>query len=322
MEVVQGYVFDLLGFYDRLWELRDPRVENLPLMSGPLPTVVICLLYVYIVTLWGPNYMRDRKPIEIRTFLIVYNACQVVLSTGIFVSLLWYGWATNYTFGCQPVDYSNGESAIAMMWISYIYYLSKFSEFIDTFCFVARKKFGHISLLHVVHHGIMPLSVWPGVRWVPGGSATFFGLLNVFVHMFMYFYYMIAAMGPKYSKYIWWKQHMTTLQMVQFIGIMTHGFQFLFMDESCGFPWQYGLYIGAHAVLFFILFSQFYIREYVGKKSKSKKVENQSDAANGHAVNGSTSNGIPTTSSNGHASNGSLSEDHGAVRRRIDPVEK
>ena len=86
-----------------------------------------------------------------------------------------------------------------MMWISYIYYLSKFSEFIDTFCFVARKKFGHISLLHVVHHGIMPLSVWPGVRWVPGGSATFFGLLNVFVHMFMYFYYMIAAMGPKYS---------------------------------------------------------------------------------------------------------------------------
>ena len=68
---------------------------------------------------------------------------------------------------------------------------------------------------------------------------------------------------------------MTTLQMVQFIGIMTHGFQFLFMDESCGFPWQYGLYIGAHAVLFFILFSQFYIREYVGKKSKSKKVENK-----------------------------------------------
>ena len=31
-----------------------------------------------------------------------------------------------------------------MVWSSYIYYLSKFSEFIDTFCFVARKKFNHI----------------------------------------------------------------------------------------------------------------------------------------------------------------------------------
>ena len=66
MEAARGYAFDLLNFYDRLWELRDPRVENLPLMSGPLPTVVICLTYVYIVTIFGPNFMRDRKPIEIR----------------------------------------------------------------------------------------------------------------------------------------------------------------------------------------------------------------------------------------------------------------
>ena len=68
---------------------------------------------------------------------------------------------------------------------------------------------------------------------------------------------------------------MTTLQMVQFIGIMTHGFQFLFMGNECRFPWQYGLYIGAHAVLFFILFSQFYVREYFGKKDRSKKLENE-----------------------------------------------
>lgn len=310
-------VFNMLAYYDRLWELRDPRVDNLAMMSGPLPTVFICLAYVYIVTIRGPNYMRDRKPMNIRTFLIIYNACQVVLSTGIFIGLLKFGWATTYSFGCQPVDYSNNDMAIGMMWCSYIYYLSKFSEFIDTFCFVARKKFNHISLLHVVHHGIMPLSVWPGVRWVPGGSASFFGLLNVFVHMFMYFYYMIAAMGPKYSRYIWWKQHMTTLQMVQFVGIMTHGFQFLFMGSECRFPWQYGLYIGAHAVLFFILFSQFYVREYFGKKDRSKKLENESASKNGHTMNGSNSNGIPMRSSNEDPSSFSLNKSVGGdmVRR-------
>ena len=82
-----------------------------------------------------------------------------------------------------------------------------------------------MSLLHVVHHGIMPLSVWPGLRFMPGGHASFFGLLNTFVHIFMYAYYMLSAMGPKYQKYVWWKQHMTTLQMVQFVGIMVHAFQ-------------------------------------------------------------------------------------------------
>ena len=61
----------------------------------------------------------------------------------------------------------------------------------------------------------MAFSVWPGLRFVPGGHATFFGLLNSFVHVFMYLYYMFAALGPKYSKWIWWKRHMTDLQMVQ-----------------------------------------------------------------------------------------------------------
>ena len=100
--------------------------------------------------------------------------------------------------------------------------MSKFSEFVDTvsggciyskylminilefeieifaffqFCFVAKKNFHQVSLLHVVHHGILPLSVWPGARYFPGGHATFFGFINVFVHFFMYSYYMLAALG-------------------------------------------------------------------------------------------------------------------------------
>lgn len=40
-----------------------------------------------------------------------------------------------------------------------------------------------------------------------GGHSTFFAMLNSFVHIVMYFYYMIAAMGPKYQKYIWWKRY-------------------------------------------------------------------------------------------------------------------
>ena len=38
--------------------------------------------------------------------------------------------------------------------------------------------------------------------------------LNSVVHVIMYFYYMVAAMGPKYQKYIWWKKYMTWIQLV------------------------------------------------------------------------------------------------------------
>lgn len=41
---------------------------------------------------------------------------------------------------------------------SYIYYISKFIEFFDTFFFILRKRFDQVSTLHVIHHGIMPFS--------------------------------------------------------------------------------------------------------------------------------------------------------------------
>lgn len=47
-----------------------------------------------------------------------------------------------------------------------------------------------------------------------GGNATFPNLLNNFVHICMYFYYMMSAMGPQYQKYLWWKKYMTELQIV------------------------------------------------------------------------------------------------------------
>lgn len=31
-----------------------------------------------------------------------------------------------------------------------------------------RKKYDQVSTLHVIHHGIMPMSVWFGVKFTPG----------------------------------------------------------------------------------------------------------------------------------------------------------
>jgi len=271
MEALISKYHQLQTFKDQLWELRDRRVDGWLFMESFWPTLFIVASYVYIVKVWGPRFMKDRKPYNITTFLIYYNACQVVLSAYIFIQLLRAGWWGEFSFRCQPVDYSTSSKAMLMLHICQTYYLSKFVEFIDTFCFVARKKFNQVSLLHVVHHGIMPMSVWPGVRFLAGGHASFFGLLNTFVHIVMYFYYMMAAMGPKYQKYLWWKQHLTTLQMVQFVGIMIHAFQLVFYDD-CDFPWKFSWYIGAHAVLFFVLFSHFYINNYLNRKP-IKKVE-------------------------------------------------
>lgn len=68
----------------------------------------------------------------------------------------------------------------------------------------------------------MPFSVWMGVKFAPGGHSTFFALLNTFVHIVMYFYYMVAAMGPQFQKYIWWKKYLTSMQMVSTDRVITN----------------------------------------------------------------------------------------------------
>merc|ERR1712037_726826 len=55
------------------------------------------------------------------------------------------------------------------------------------------------------------------VRWLPNGHETFGGGLNCLVHVIMYGYYFLAALGPHMRPYLWWKKYLTTFQMIQFV---------------------------------------------------------------------------------------------------------
>ncbi|KAH3832237.1 hypothetical protein DPMN_105518 [Dreissena polymorpha] len=53
-----------------------------------------------------------------------------------------------------------------------------------------------------------------------GGFGTFHALLNSFIHLVMYTYYFMAALGPRYQKYLWWKKYMTKMQIVSSVSIL------------------------------------------------------------------------------------------------------
>ena len=69
-----------------------------------------------------------------------------------------------YNWLCQPVDYSYTPDGLDAADVTWWYFISKFVDFFDSFFFLARKKFGHLSTLHVVHHCIMPLTSWFAIR--------------------------------------------------------------------------------------------------------------------------------------------------------------
>lgn len=255
--------------WEELLKIRDQRVDGWFLMSSPWPSLLMCIGYVIVVTIIGPKFMEKREPYNIRTIMTGYNFVMVVLSAYIFMEFGLSGWFVGYSYRCDTVDYSTSEQAMRMVNVCWWFYFSKFIEFFDTIFFIMRKKYNQVSFLHVFHHGIMPISWWFGVKFVPGGFGTFHALLNSFIHFMMYIYYGLSGLGPTYQKYIWWKKYMTSMQITQFLLVCIHSSQLLFLKD-CDYPKLFVYWIGLYALIFLVMFGNFYIQAYRKKPAKSK----------------------------------------------------
>ncbi|XP_034946042.1 elongation of very long chain fatty acids protein-like [Chelonus insularis] len=246
----------------------DPRTSDWFLVVGPGPLLMIIVTYIYFSTYAGPKYMRDKKPYSLKNVLIIYNFIQVVLSIIIVHEGLAGGWWNDYGFGCQAVDKSMSPKALRMARAVWLYYVCKIIELSDTVFFVLRKKQRQISFLHVWHHSLMIATAWIGVRFFPGGHVTLLGLINSFIHIIMYSYYMLSAFGPHMEKYLWWKKYLTRLQLIQFGIIFIHNVQHFWL--GCNFPRALTVLLCANSGFFIYLFGSFYVKNYL-RPTKSKE---------------------------------------------------
>ncbi|CAL8344910.1 unnamed protein product [Lota lota] len=268
--------------YDRFIQNADPRTGNWLLMSSPLPQTIIIAAYIFFVTSWGPRLMENRKAFDLKGVLIVYNFGVVALSLYMCYEFMMAGWGTGYTFRCDLVDYSpSGTRMAATCWL---YYFSKFIEMLDTIFFVLRKKNSQVTFLHVYHHSIMPFTWWFGVRFAGGGLGTFHALLNSIVHVIMYTYYGLTALGPSFQKYLWWKKYLTSIQLIQFVMVTTHICQYFFLKDC---PYQFPVFIyiiGLYGLIFLLLFLNFWYHAYTKGKRLPKVLQNQTWAHHSNGV--------------------------------------
>ena len=43
----------MLVYYQELWDLRDKRVDNWPMINSPWPTISLCVGYIYLAMVLG-----------------------------------------------------------------------------------------------------------------------------------------------------------------------------------------------------------------------------------------------------------------------------
>ncbi|KAB0802747.1 hypothetical protein PPYR_04933 [Photinus pyralis] len=262
---IQDYLSSIYSYYVWTLSLADARTKGWPLVDSPVPTFFYIMLYLLIV--WsGPKVMKYRKPFKLTWALIPYNLAMAGLNLYISIQLFTASTRLRYSYICEPCRQSHHPDELQITNAVWWYYVSKLLEFCDTFFFILRKKDQQLTFLHVYHHATMFSFWWIGIKWVPSGSTFLPAMVNSAIHVLMYSYYGLSALGPHIAQYLWWKKYLTILQMIQFTCALILGINGI--RTGCEFPlWMHYTLI-LYMISFIILFGNFYVKAYMEKGSK------------------------------------------------------
>eukprot|EP00842_Homolaphlyctis_polyrhiza_P002510 jgi/Hompol1/325/HPOL_001390-RA len=198
---------------------RSPHSLRLPLLN-PVHVALVIALYLAVIFV-GTNLMRAFNPFKLKTFSFFHNFFLTALSlyTAVKVLYLAKSQGMNLFHFLNSVDHSPAGWPLAKM--CWLFYFSKFPELFDTFIMVLKKNNRQISFLHVYHHTSVIVFQWFICVLAPGGESALPAIANSLIHVVMYGYYLLSAMGIKSVSSI--KYYITGMQMTQFCILLTQG---------------------------------------------------------------------------------------------------
>mmetsp|Transcript_48795 Transcript_48795/g.72494 ORF Transcript_48795/g.72494 Transcript_48795/m.72494 type:complete len:288 (+) Transcript_48795:152-1015(+) len=215
---------------------------------------------------WRPWFNSDLKNAQ-----FMHNVVLVVSSAIMFLGVVYESWRRIKMEGglswpsfllCEEASEGNAQGAL-YYW-SYIYYLSKYYEFLDTILQLARGKPPPHFALHVYHHALVLFMAWAWCNTMQ--SLQFIGLaFNTAVHVVMYSYFLQRTITGKVPA---WKSFVTLFQIIQFACSMLATCMTLFAVYIQGYECA-----GMKALFGNVLFNLTLLQSFIGvfKSGKKKK---------------------------------------------------
>ena len=252
-----------MDVYQKIRKLAEQNyhpISNHFVFIGDFKFIFSITLGYILMSIYGPKLMKPRKEVYLKPIIQLYNIFMIVINAYIVEEIL----VTSYNkhWFCEPATKAISPEAIRLGKALWVYYLTKLVEYCDTLFFILRKKFSHVNFLHVYHHASMSVYLWLVVNFLPTAPSFVPAFGNAIIHVIMYTYYFLAALGPKYTKYLWWKKHLTKLQLIQFVTIMV--LTVLSFVNECNRDYYYShVFLFAYMFSFAVLFARFYLTQYI-----------------------------------------------------------
>ncbi|XP_011186224.1 elongation of very long chain fatty acids protein 4 [Zeugodacus cucurbitae] len=237
------------------------------------PTFIFATLLAYLLLIYKilPYYMKDREPYQLKSYIVVYNTMQMLSCIYIITGILRITSTSVFRFWvCTTLD-SNTYTEYLFNRVTYFTFWLKISELSETIVFVLRKKQNQVSYLHVFHHCSTVTLIYLLLTDYRGLSALYPILLNSIVHVIMYAYYLAAAVcdAETIKRLTPIKKSITTIQMIQFVMILTQAFILV----HCGISKFVVTYYAIVVVVIFYGFYDFYKKSY---QANNARISNKS----------------------------------------------
>jgi len=250
--------FNLDNFYEDLKIISESRKNVHHDHLGSSFTFLVSLNIFYILSVkFGILYMKDKQAFNIDRYQTFYNISCIVLNAYLVYAFFDACIIKNgFWFVCNN-SYPNSIYLENVMNAVYLFYLSKFWEYQDTWIMILRKNNHQVSFLHRYHHISITLVVWAYLNYCNGGDEILSAFLNSLIHVFMYGHYLLST----YKIKSWWKPYLTQMQLLQFCFIFIQGLTALSID-NCGFPDTFKVLQMLYMITMLILFMNFYLKNY------------------------------------------------------------
>ena len=194
------------------WSTAPLSDIRCPLFTGAAYTLVVLCWYFSGGAGPSPEQMAKRD-VQLKPLVAVHNLILCLGSLAMFVGCAYE--MQRRTLAESSFDWFFCEApttkAIGPLFFwSYLYYLSKYYELIDTLLQLMRGRAPPHFALHVYHHACVMMMSWAWCEYVQ--TLQFGGLLfNTAVHVVMYLYFFLrVTVGPP-----WWKKYVTMFQIIQ-----------------------------------------------------------------------------------------------------------
>jgi len=213
------------------------------------------LFIIYLI--FATNCFRWKKiagPLHFQKTMVVYNIVISLINVGCFFGFVICLFRSKSLYDKTPDP--------ILKQVYFVYWVTKVIELADTVFMVLKHKFRQVSPLHVYHHATMLILSEMGYKKYAWASFAMPLTLNAAVHVVLYLYYGLTAMGIRPQ----WKRLLTEMQLLQFFIDLIHGVIGFAKHNFCSWAIMYALSM-------IYLFGTFYIRTYINPKPVQKKVE-------------------------------------------------